>query len=69
MTFNVGLFCAVVMGYVIGIFLFSHLTDNYAAYLSAKRSALTPAVLGALNGGSQPKGDVYKVRGAYMLCQ
>jgi hypothetical protein len=63
MTFNVGLFCAVIMGYVVGIFLFSHLTDNYAAHLGAQRSALTTAALGALGAGAEAKKDVYVVSG------
>lgn len=39
MTFNVGLFCAVIMGYVLGIMFFSHATDNFAAYLAAAKRA------------------------------
>uniref|UniRef100_A0A7S0NA32 Copper transport protein n=1 Tax=Chlamydomonas leiostraca TaxID=1034604 RepID=A0A7S0NA32_9CHLO len=34
MTFNVGLFVAVVMGYVLGMALFSHIPDNFAAHLA-----------------------------------
>jgi hypothetical protein len=34
MTFNVGLFVAVVMGYVLGMTLFSHVPDNFAAHLA-----------------------------------
>ncbi|KAL6749491.1 CTR type copper ion transporter [Haematococcus lacustris] len=40
MTFNVGMFCAVVLGYVLGVFFFSHIPDNWAArQLHAKQAA------------------------------
>mmetsp|Transcript_8458 Transcript_8458/g.22644 ORF Transcript_8458/g.22644 Transcript_8458/m.22644 type:complete len:449 (-) Transcript_8458:725-2071(-) len=33
MTFNVGLFCAVIVGYMLGAFIFASVPDNFAAYL------------------------------------
>lgn len=39
MTFNVGLFTAVIVGYVIGTFLFSHVIEAYAAFLAKKKAA------------------------------
>lgn len=36
MTFNVGLFCSVVLGYVLGAFLFASFPENYAMYLQVR---------------------------------
>uniref|UniRef100_A0A6S8KSC7 Copper transport protein n=2 Tax=Dunaliella tertiolecta TaxID=3047 RepID=A0A6S8KSC7_DUNTE len=33
MTFNVGLFCAVILGYVLGVFFFASFPENYAMHL------------------------------------
>lgn len=38
MTFNVGLFVAVVLGYALGAVLFSHIPENYSAAQSARRA-------------------------------
>ena len=37
MTFNVGLFCAVVLGYVLGAFFFASLPENYSAHLQVSK--------------------------------
>ncbi|GIL75290.1 hypothetical protein Vretimale_7983 [Volvox reticuliferus] len=37
MTFNVGFFCAVIAGYIVGTLLFSHVLENYAAILHQRR--------------------------------
>ncbi|MEW5313678.1 MAG: hypothetical protein WDW38_005223 [Sanguina aurantia] len=52
MTYNIGLFIAVVLGYVLGALLMSHIPDNYASMLHAraKRQAFPPA-----NAGESPK--------------
>eukprot|EP00798_Chlamydomonas_sp_ICE-L_P009706 gene9706-7573_t len=39
MTFNIGLFCAVVAGYIIGVALMSHLPENYAAMVKQRQKA------------------------------
>lgn len=33
MTFNVGLFCAVIVGYMLGAYIFASVPDNFLAYL------------------------------------
>lgn len=52
MTYNIGLFIAVVLGYVLGALLMSHIPDNYASMLHAraKKQAFPPA-----NEGGSPK--------------
>jgi hypothetical protein len=39
MTFNVGLFLAVIFGYALGSLLLSHIPENYAAAQAARRRA------------------------------
>jgi hypothetical protein len=39
MTFNIGLFVAVVGGYALGALLFSHMPENYSAMLKARRNS------------------------------
>lgn len=39
MTFNIGFFCAVISGYVVGTLLFSHVLENYAQILHQQRHA------------------------------
>ncbi len=39
-TFNTGLFCAVIAGYVLGTALLAHVPDNYAAHRRARQQRL-----------------------------
>jgi copper transporter 1 len=64
MTFNVGFFCAVIGGYILGTLLCSHVMENYAAILhqqrrdvaalARKRQAALPYMNG---GGAAPNGN------------
>lgn len=60
MTFNVGFFCAVIGGYLLGTLLFGHVVDNYGQILHQRRRELAAlarlrncAGVNAVNGGSQ----------------
>ncbi len=60
MTFNVGFFCAVIGGYLLGTLLFGHVVDNYGHILHQRRRELAAlarlrncAGTNAVNGGSQ----------------
>ncbi len=52
MTFNVGLFVAVVMGYVLGILAFTHLAENYTAWLKETRYVQLEALDNTSGGGA-----------------
>ncbi|MEW5300859.1 MAG: hypothetical protein WDW36_003758 [Sanguina aurantia] len=43
MTYNIGLFIAVVLGYVLGALLMSHIPDNYASMLHARAQRDRPS--------------------------
>lgn len=46
MTFNVGLFCAVIASYIIATLLFSHVMENYTSLTHARRRAAMAERLG-----------------------
>ncbi|KXZ49236.1 hypothetical protein GPECTOR_22g828 [Gonium pectorale] len=59
MTFNIGFFCAVIVGYLLGSLLFSHVLENYGAILHQRRkeaqarAGFDPELAGGLLPGSE----------------
>ncbi|KAG2443825.1 hypothetical protein HXX76_002168 [Chlamydomonas incerta] len=57
MTFNIGFFCAVIGGYILGALLFGHVLDNYGAILHHQRRV-------AHAKARRGSGDTLRVNGA-----
>lgn len=45
MTFNIGFFCAVIGGYVLGSMVFGHVLENYGAILHHERRVANAKVI------------------------
>jgi hypothetical protein len=50
MTFNVGLFCAVILGYMLGAFFFASFPENFAMYLQVRCNSIDIPVCTTLEG-------------------
>ncbi len=65
MTYNTGLFVAVVLGYALGALLMSHVPENYAAALAARQRATErSAAYEKLQAGNAATGNVASVAAA-----